>query len=124
MARIEWIRHKLDNWGRWCTQQDSGGLGYPRQWAVGRIGGSVASSEASIPIDNLDASKTDQAVKSLQGRQSHLYLVLTLHYAHGLPRHLVAKRMARTERQVRNNLEEADAALARYFEDKKAKQVA
>ena len=122
MARIEWVRQKLENWSRWCTQQDSGGLGYPKQTAFARLGGSGSSRESVIPTDNLSASETDQAVKSLQGVQSHLYLVLTLHYAQGLPRHLVAKRMARTERTVRQNLDDADMAVARWFEDKKAMQ--
>ena len=122
MARIEWVRYRLENWSRWCQQQDSGGLGYPKQAAFARLGGRSSRSESVIPTDNIAANETDQAVKSLQGVQSHLYLVLTLHYAQGLPRHLVAKRMARTERTVRQTLDDADMAVARWFEDKKAMQ--
>lgn len=122
MACIEWVRHRLENWARWCQQQDSNGLGYPTQAAFVRLGGRSGRSEATIPTDNIAANETDQAVKSLQGVQSHLYLVLTLHYAQGLPRHLVAKRMARSERTIRQNLEDADYALARWFEDRKHAQ--
>jgi DNA-directed RNA polymerase specialized sigma24 family protein len=122
MARLDWVRSRLENWSRWCQQQDSGGLGYPSMCAFARLGGRSGRSEASIPIINIDASEIDQAVKSLQGRQSHLYLVLTLHYAQGLPRHLVAKRMGRTERTVRQNLEDADHAIARWLEDKRMLQ--
>jgi DNA-directed RNA polymerase specialized sigma24 family protein len=120
MARIEWVRQRLDNWARWCSQQDGSGLGYPKQSSFLRNDGGGSSGGAVVPINSLDASETDDGVKALQGRQSHLYLVLTLHYAQGLPRHLVAKRMGRTERTVINNLDSADVALARWFEDRQA----
>ena len=124
MARIEYIRHRLENWSRWSMQQESGGLGYPKQSAFARLGGRSGRSEAVIPIDNIDASEMDRAVKSLQGRQSHLYLVLVLHYQKGLPRHLVAKRLERNERTVRQNLDDADLVLQRYLEDAKAARYA
>ena len=116
----EYIKRRLENWSRWCQQQDSGGLGYPSMCAFARLGGRSGRSEASIPIINIDASEIDQAVRSLQGRQSHLYLVLTLHYAQGLPRHLVAKRMARTDRTIRQNLDDAYYAIDRWLQDKQS----
>lgn len=120
----EYIKRRLDNWGRWCQQQDSGGLGYPTMTAFARLGGRSPRSEASIPIVSLDACETDQAVKSLQGRKSHLYLVLTLTYAQSLPRHAVAKRMSRSERTVRQNLEDAYFAIDRWLQDKQAARAA
>jgi DNA-directed RNA polymerase specialized sigma24 family protein len=122
MARLEWVRHRLENWARWCQQQDAGGLGYPKQSAFARLGGKGSRAEAVIPTDSIEASETDQAVKSLQGLHSDLHRVLTLTYAQGLPRHLVARKMAVTERTVHANLERADYALARYFEDRKAQR--
>ena len=119
MARIEWVRHRLENWARWCAQQDNNGLGYPKQSAFARLGGKGSRSEAVIPISSIEASETDAAVKSLQLTQSHLYLVLTLHYAQGLPRHLVARRMSRAESTVKRNLEDAERAIARWLHERK-----
>jgi Phage antitermination protein Q len=120
MARIEWVRQRLENWARWSAQQDSGGLGYPKQTAFARLGGKGSRSETIIPTDSIEASQTDDAVKSLRFVQSDLYLVLTLHYAQALPRHLVAKRMSCSDRTIREKLDRADSAIARWFEDRKA----
>lgn len=122
MARIEWVRQRLENWSRWCMQQDSNGLGYPSMSAFARLGGKGSRAEAVIPISSLDASEIDQAVKSLLLSQSHLYRVLFLHYAKGFQVHMVALKLGRAESTVRKNLEEADYALSRYLQDKRAMQ--
>lgn len=115
MARIDWVRLRLENWARWCTSQDRGSLGYPSQSAFARLGGRGRRAEAVIPVLAIDAEETNRAVQSLRSSTPHLFLVLQLLYAQGLPRHLVARRMARTEDTVKRNLEEADQALARWF---------
>lgn len=120
MARIEWIKQKLNNWGRWCQQRDSGGLGYPSQCAFARLGASGPSGGDNIPISNLDASETDQAVQSLRWGQPHLFMTVTLIYARGLPRYQVAKKMARAESTIDANLASADHALKRWFDDRLA----
>jgi len=120
MARIEWVRHRLENWSRWCMQSSSGGLGYPTQTAFARLGISGGRQDDGIRVQSIEASETDDAVKSLQFTQSHLYQVLTLTYAKGLPRHLVAKRMSRAESTISSNLGDADRAIARWLDDRKA----
>ena len=72
----------------------------------------------------LDASEIDDAVQSLRFTQSHLHMVLNLTYAKGLPRHQVAKRMARAESTISANLEAADRAIARWLDDKREAQAA
>lgn len=124
MARIDWVRMQLENWARWCTSQDRGGLGYPSQAAFAKLGGHGRRAEASIPLLSLQAEQTDRAVQSLRQPHPHLYLVLQLHYAKGLPRHQVAQRMARTEDTVKRNLEEADHALARWFDQQQQQRAA
>lgn len=124
MARIEWVRARLENWARWCAQQDGGGLGYPSQTAFARLGGKGSRSEAVVPISSLDASEIDSAVKSLRLTQDHLYKVLTLTYAQGLPRHLVARKMGRAESTISANLEAGDRAIARWLQDKREAQQA
>lgn len=120
MARIEWVRARLENWARWCAQQENSGLGYPTQTAFARLGGKGSRSEVALPILSLEAAETDQAVKSLQLTQSHLYQMLTLLYGRGLPRHLVAIRMCRAESTIKRQLEDADHAIARWLQDRKA----
>ena len=121
MARIEWVKHRLENWARWCQQSDGRALGFPSQAAFVRMGmPSVRSSGDSVPVHSIEASETDDAVKSLQYTQSHLYQALTLTYAKGLPRHKVAKLMCRAESTVSKNLEDADHYIARWFNEKQA----
>lgn len=120
MARLDWVRQRLENWARWCAMRDAGGPGYPRQSAFLREAAQSQSTDDGIRVDSLDASITDQAVTSLRFTQPHLYIVLTLTYARGLPRHLVAKRMARAESTIKANLETADHAVARWFHEREA----
>lgn len=124
MARIDWVKRRLENWARWCAQQEAGALGFPRQTTFARLAVPSGTAEAAVPVMALDASEIDDAVQSLRFTQSHLHLVLTLTYAKGLPRHQVAKRMARAESTVNANLEAADRAIARWLDDKREAQAA
>lgn len=117
MARIEWVRHKLENWARWCSQPSSGGLGFPSQSTFARFIGADRRDEANVPLLSLEAEQTDRAVRSLQLSRSHLYLVLKYHYAEGLPIHRVAQRMGRAQSTVKANLVAADHAIASWFEE-------
>ena len=118
MARIEWVRHRLEEWARWSQQSESGALGFPSSSPFARMGPSTGVRESTVPTSALSASETDDAVKALQLTQSHLYLAVSLTYAKGLPRHLVAKKMGRAESTISRNLEDADRVLARWFEDR------
>lgn len=123
MARIEWVRHRLEEWARWSQQSESGALGFPTSSPFARMGPSTGLRESNVPTNALSASETNEAVQSLQLTQSHLYLAVSLTYAKGLPRHLVAKKMGRAESTISRNLEDADRVLARWFEDRQqAKQ--
>ena len=85
MARIEWVKRRLENWARWCSQQESGALGYPRQTAFARLSAPAGTREAAVPIMSLDAAEIDDAVQSFRYTQPHLHMVLTLTYAKSLP---------------------------------------
>lgn len=118
MRGNKWIRQKLENWARWSQQREMGGLGFPKQSAFARLGASAGRSEAVVPLDNLDASATQQAVESLRFTKSGLHMVLVLTYAKGYPRHRVARLMACEESTVKANLLQAECAVARWFEDR------
>lgn len=120
MARIEWVRHRLEEWARWSQQSEAGCLGFPSASPFARMGPSTGVRESRVPVNSLAASEMDDAVSSLKLTQSHLHLVLVLTYAKGLPRDQVAKRMARAESTISSNLSAADRALARWLDDKAA----
>lgn len=125
MARIEYIKHRLENWGRWCQQRESGGLGYPSQSSIARLIAPSGNRDAAVPLSSIDASEIDDAVTALRFGQPHLHLVLTLTYARGLPRHQVAVKMGKAESTISSNLDAADRALDRWLADKKlAKEMA
>jgi len=117
MARIDWVRHRLENWARWCAQPASGGLGFPKQSTFARFIGADRRDEAMVPLLSLEAEQTDRAVRSLQLSRSHLYLVLKYHYAESLPIHRVAQRMGRAPSTIKANLEQADRAIAAWYDD-------
>jgi hypothetical protein len=122
MARIEYIRYRLENWARWCARRDAGALGFPTTNVLARMAGKGTRAEAVIPTDHIEAAETNDAVESLKLSRSHLYLVLTLHYAQGRPIHQVAQRMARAESTIKRNLEDADAALQQWLQDRVARR--
>ncbi len=122
MARIDYIRYRLENWARWCARRDAGALGYPSTNILASWAGRGRRAEAVIPTDHIEAAETNDAVEALRFKRSHLYLVLTLHYAQGRPIHQVAQRMARAESTIKRNLEDADAALERWLRDRAARR--
>jgi DNA-directed RNA polymerase specialized sigma24 family protein len=122
MARIEWVRHELENWARWAAEKGGGALGYPRQTAFARmVARGSAWDSGQVPTSSLRAELTDRAVKSLQLTRSHLYEVLTLHYAQGYEIHRVALKMCRAPSTVKRNLDDADHAIAAWFQDRQTK---
>lgn len=93
MARHDWVKSRLDNWARWLTQRSSGALGFPRQSPFARSVPSGAGPDGpSIPINDIEAARTHDAVEALKLTQSHLYLVICCRYI-GDPR--VAERRRR-----------------------------
>ncbi len=115
MARIQWVKDRLDNWARWCQRRESGALGYPRQTAFARLGPCNNVWGASVPIDELDASLTDSAVQTLRTSQPHLFLTLRAHYVEGYEIKRVASILGVAESTIKARLEAADSALAQWF---------
>lgn len=118
MARVEWVRLRLENWALWRTRRDSGGSGW--------YGCSVFMTEytgdryreSRIPVDDVDAELTDQAVNSLLADRSHLHRTLVLYYVRGVGIRGAALAMGRAESTIKAHLEQADQALAEWFRDR------
>ncbi len=116
----EWVKSRLENWARWCAQSEVGALGYPRQSTFARLSAPSGRNESAVPVQSIEASETDDVVKSLQLTQSHLYKVLVLTYAKGLPRHRVAREMHRAESTISKNLVDAYVVVDRILGEKAA----
>lgn len=118
MARLERIKHRLNNWAMWKARGASGGLGYATRsvllsdvWCRGSYNGMM------IPVMEQDAEETNQAIESLRLTRSHLYITLDCIYIKDLGIRATAKRMQRAESTVKLQLEQADAAIAQWLED-------
>ena len=65
MARIEWVKQRLENWALFKAREAGGGLGFASQSSFLGEADSSRYRESRIPIDDVDASVTDEAVESL-----------------------------------------------------------
>ena len=119
MARIEEIKHRLENWSRWCNSDKYVAKGYPAQSTFYRLMSKAGRCEAELDILVDDAIEIDAAVLSLKFHKSHLYTVLVLTYARNRPRHRVAMEMMRAESTVSQNLCDADKSIQTWLENKK-----
>lgn len=120
MARIEGIRLRLENWSRWHIKRESGALGFPTRSSITRLMPPAGSAEAVIPVDDCEASETDQAVQSLKQSKRHLYDVLWTYYIDNRPIKDVAQRLGKAESSVKANLGDADHAIQRWLVDRHA----
>lgn len=118
MARIDWVKQKLENWSRWHSQRDAGALGYPSRTSFERFVVGSGSRESVIPINDIDASETEEAVNSLRLVKSHLYLTLTHIYVKGWDIKRTAKALVKAESTIKAHLGDADHALAAWFNDR------
>ena len=118
MARIDGIRQRLDNWQRWMLQGSSSGLGYPRRSAFLRMVPASSSTDSVIPVDEVEAGVTNEAIESLRLRQSHLYEVLQLTYIRCMTASEAGRAMGKGASTVRLYLGQADAAIAYWLTER------
>lgn len=123
MARLEWVDARLRNWERWHCQMACNGLGFASQAAfLNDFPG--ADREVRIPIDEVEASITDEAVESLKLPRPQLYSALYCVYPFGLGVAGAARRMGCSRSNVYALLEVADKVLAAWFTERAARQAA
>lgn len=123
MARIEWVRQRLENWALWHERGRGGGLGYATQSVLlaERVDG---DRQAFVPVDEIEAGVTDEAVESLKLGYGHLHKTLQLFYLAGKGIKETARVMERAESTIKAQLERADALLAVWFADRKRRKEA
>jgi hypothetical protein len=115
MPRVEWVKYRLDNWALWHARQQEGGLGYYSSSSFLHEASADRYREAVVPVDEVDAALTDQAVQSLRPDRDHLHLTLCCIYLKGLGVKETARRQARAESTIKAHLEQADQAIALWF---------
>ena len=117
MARIESIRRRLENWQRWMLGGSSSTLGYPKRSAFLRMVPSTSTTESSVPVDDVEAAVTHDAIESLRLTQSHLYQVLQLTYLRSMTAGEAARSMGKGVSTIRLYLEQADRAIEAWLVD-------
>ena len=121
MARIEWVKQRLHNWGLWKERESRGGLGFATRsvlLAEPRDG----YRESVIPIDDVDAGVTNDAVESLKPGRVHLYDTLRCIYLQDTGIKGAARRLGKAESTISAHLEQADHALSAWFGERAEKK--
>ena len=119
MARIEWVKHRLDNWALWKERESSGGLGWATQSVL--LHEVVDQSrELRLPVDETDAALTNQAVESLKPARQQLYDRLYLIYIRGVGIKEAARSQGCAESTIKASLEHADHALSAWFGERQS----
>ena len=122
MARIEWVKLRLNNWALYKAREAGGGLGFATRSALLRepTGG---YRESIIPIDDVDAELTGQAVAALKPARTHLYDTLTCIYLKDMGIKGAALCLGKAESTIKANLDQADNALAQWFRERDEKKM-
>jgi hypothetical protein len=122
VARIEWVKQKLENWALWKERENAGGLGFARQSVL--LSGSVIGGyrEAIVPVDDVEASVTNEAVESLRLSRAQLYVTLYHVYIDDVGIREAARLECLAESSVKAHLDQADHALSGWFGDRAARK--
>jgi hypothetical protein len=112
MARIEWVDQRLLNWARWVASGGSGVLGYAGVNLADADAGRDGYASATIPISDVEASETNDAVERLP---SELKATIAEVYlgSGGIKDKL--KRLACSEATLHRRVDQAHRLLADHF---------
>ena len=67
MARIEWIKLRLQNWALWKDREAAGGLGFKSASAfLTELVDHDRYRESALPVDEVDAGLTNDAVETCE----------------------------------------------------------
>jgi hypothetical protein len=112
------VHFRLMNWALWKARESGGGLGYRTQASFLVEASTDRYREAVIPVDEVEAGVTNQAVDSLKGARQHLWDTLQCIYPLALGVNATSRRLGCAPSTVKARLDQADAALAQWFRDR------
>lgn len=120
MARIEYIKQRLENWALWKERESRGGLGFYSQSAFLRevVDCSRQGNSLYSTIDEIEATKTDEAVESLQFGKEQLYRTIDFIYLQDTGIRKAAEYMCKAESTIKANLEKADFEIQVFLRNK------
>lgn len=115
MARIDWVKRRLDNWAAWHAKASIGGLGFSSRSVL------LAEPRASafdtwLPVIETEAEETHAAVESLRVGKSHLHRALELYYLKNRSHAQIAHTMAKADSTIKSYFDQADQAIAHWLE--------
>jgi hypothetical protein len=123
MARIEWVQQRLENWALWHEREGGGSLGFASQSSfLNEAAETSRYRESVVPVDDVDAGITNDAVESMKPERDHLYRTLHLVYLKGTGIKETARLLAKAESTVHAQLGQADAYLSQWFIERKRRQ--
>lgn len=103
MQAPEWVRERLDNWGRWMSERGSCSTGYPRTNMLAMQRGSAASVDV-VPVDGVAAQHTHRAVALLQQGDERAWMAIHCRYV-GSPMVRGSRRRPLTMREMADVLQ-------------------
>lgn len=117
MARIERIKQRLENWALWKEREGRGGLGFYTQSSFLRIAVDCGGGRDLLmsTVDEVEATKTDEAVVSLLDGKPHLYRTIELIYLKGESIRRTAEMMCKAESTIKANLEKGDFEIQTFL---------
>lgn len=124
MARIEWVKYRLNNWALWKVSMVSGGMGFARQSSFLNDAPGDSRAESRVPVDEVEASVTDEAVESLKLSRPQLYRTLQCIYPRGMGIKATALEFGGSLSTVKAHLDTADHVLAVWFRERAEQQAA
>ena len=101
------------NWGNWMRAREDGGLGYGQSVLAGMLGTRVqADASNSIPFDEVEASKTDEAVRSIEPQLRQFAMAW---YVKGWSTRDISRKLSCSTATVPVRLEAVRRAVAIYL---------
>lgn len=116
MARIEYVKRRLENWSRWSQARADGALGFSSSSPLTRIGMPRSMSFTSVATDqDAECMETERAVLSMRSTHIDLWKTMTLYYikCYDIARCASVERVA--ESTLKARLCRADVVLDAWF---------
>lgn len=120
MARIEWVKQRLENWALWIERGGNGARGfYTSSSFTWQVVDTSGYRGVSIPVDEVEAAQTDLAVESLRASKGHLLRTIEVIYLKGESIRRASVELFCAESTVKARLEQIDHEIAAWLRAKR-----